>query len=189
MVTAVRPLSPVPIALASVALAAILWSFEALDDMVGGAVVVWISQMLVWLGMRGSPTSVGSAGSRAALAIGGAMPTAACALALVPWVAGGDGMEGLGRVIGMMVLGVPLVTAVAGVVIWTRERSSPRATALARTVVMTTIITALAWSLAIAWVAIHGSNDKATLLTFPGLATWWLLLPLAEMLVPRRAGP
>ena len=95
-------------------------------------------------------------------------------------------MEGLGRVVGMMVIGVPLLTAVATIVIWTQS-ARPRTAALARTIAIAAVTTAIAWALAIAWVAIHGSNDKATLLAFPALATWWLMLPLAELLVHRRA--
>jgi len=177
-----RPLSPLPIALASAALAGLLWSFDALDDLVGGAAVVWVSQMLAWLGIRGPAGTAAAPGPRAALAIGGAIPTAACALTLVPWLAGGGGMEALGAVVGMIVFGVPLCTAIAALAIW-KLSDRPRAAALTRTVTITASTTGLAWLLALAWIAGGGGRiDAATLLAFPGLATWWLVLPLAELL-------
>jgi hypothetical protein len=36
----------------------------------------------------------------------GAAPTAACLLALTPWLARGDGMDSLGTVVMMMIFGV-----------------------------------------------------------------------------------
>lgn len=181
-----RPLSPLPIALGSAALCASLWSSDALDDLVGAGVLVWISQMLVWLGIRGGPLEPNDGARRALIAVGGAMPTIALWLALIPWVARGDGMDQLGMVVMMMIFGVPLGTLGFAIALWVlggRPRSRPIAPALA----IAASTTALAWLLELVWIA---SADRvpelAMWLAFPGVATWWLVLPLADWFTSRR---
>src|SRR5690349_20957641 len=182
-----RPLSPLPIALGSAALAGVLWSSEALDDIVGAGVLVWISQMLVWLGIRGPTLEPSDGPRRALLAIGGAMPTVALWLALIPWVARGDGMDQLGAVVMMMIFGVPLGTLAFAIALWIlggRPRNRPIAPALA--IVAST--TALAWLLEVGWISrADRLPDLAMWLAFPGIASWWLVLPLADWFVSRRA--
>ncbi len=182
-----RSLSPLPIALGSAALSGLLWSSEALDDIVGAGLLVWISQMLVWLGLRGPVLTPADRPRRALLAVGGAMPTVPLWLALIPWVARGDGMEQLGVVVMMMVFGVPLGTAGFAVALWIQS-GRPRARPIAPAVAIVASTTALAWMLEWVWIS-RGERtpDLAMWLAFPGIATWWLALPLAEWFVSRRA--
>jgi hypothetical protein len=182
-----RPLSPLPIALGSAALAGVLWSSDALDDIVGAGLIVWISQMLVWLGLRGPTLEPSDGPRRALLAIGGAIPTVALWLALIPWVARGDGMAQLGAVVMMMIFGVPFGTLGFAIALWIlgrRPRSRPIAPALA----IAASTTALAWLLELVWIS-RGDRmpDLAIWLAFPGIATWWIVLPLADWFVCGRA--
>jgi hypothetical protein len=185
-----RPLTPVPIVLWSALAAALLWSSEQLDDVAGCASAVVISHLLLWLGMRGDPAQPASRGGRVALAVGGAIPAAACLLTLIPWLARGDGMASLGMVVMMMIFGVPLGVAALAVLIH-RTSDGPRHAVLRRILALVTGTTALAWALALAWRSTRAdaSGDTTTVLVFPALATWWLLLVLAEALAPRPPQP
>lgn len=181
-----RCLAPLPIATSALVAAGVMWSSERLDDMTGGAAVVAISQALMGLGLRGDPSQPAVGGERVAFAIGGAAPTAACLLALTPWLARGDGMESLGTVVMMMLFGVPLGVAAFALVIHRVSRRA-RIDALARTLAIVGGSIAIAWVLASTWAATRASGtDKAIeLLVFPGLATWWLVLPVADWLAMR----
>jgi hypothetical protein len=181
-----RLLSPLPIATWSAAAAAVMWSSERLDDMTGGAVVIAMSHGLMWLALRGEPSQPATRGQRVALAIGGAAPTAACLLALTPWLARGDGMESLGTVVMMMLFGVPFGVAVFALLIHRASRHA-RVVALAYTLAIVGGSIAVAWVLALAWAGTRapGSDKAMELLVFPGLATWWLVLPLAELFAMR----
>lgn len=181
-----RSLAPLPIATSAVVAAGVMWSSELLDDMTGGAAVIAISQALLWLGLRGDPWQPADRGQRVALAIGGAAPTAACLLALTPWLARGDGMESLGTVVMMMLFGVPLGVAAFALAIHRVSRHA-RVDALARTLAIVGGSIAVAWVLASTWAGTRASGtEKAMeLLVFPGLATWWLVLPLADWFAMR----
>jgi hypothetical protein len=181
-----RFLSPLPIAAWSAVGAAVMWSSELLDDMTGGAAVIAISHALLWVALRGDPSQPAERGQRVALAIGGAAPTAACLLALTPWLARGDGMQSLGTVVMMMVFGVPFGVALFAAVIYRASRHR-RDDALARTLAIVGGSIAVAWVLALAWARTRapGTDKAIELLVFPGLATWWIVLPLADLLAMR----
>ncbi|HET6585382.1 MAG TPA: hypothetical protein VFG69_18115 [Nannocystaceae bacterium] len=181
-----RVLTPLPIVVSSAVAAAVMAMSDRLDDMTGGVAVVAISHVLMWIGLRGDPAQPAGRAERVALAIGGAAPTAACLLALTPWLARGDGMESLGTVVMMMVFGVPLgVAAFAALIL--RASRLPRVDALAQTLAVVGGTIAIAWILASVWAGTRarGSDKALELLVFPGLATWWLVLPLAEWLAMR----
>ena len=144
-----RPLAPLPIALWSAAAAAILWSSDLLDDFVGAAVIVALALVLVWIGMRGDADDVPTPGQRVALAIGGALPSGACWLALTPWVARGDGMASLGVVVMMLMFGVPLGIAAVAVGLYLGTQR-PRIAALARVLAISAGFVVVAWALALA---------------------------------------
>jgi hypothetical protein len=179
-----RPLTPIPIVVWSAVGAALLWSSERLDDMAGCTIVVTIAHLLLWLGLRGDLAQPASRGGRVELAIGGALPGAALLLAAIPWFAPAGGMEALGTVLMMLIFGVPLGVAALAVVMHRLTRDA-RCVALRRIVVIVAAATALAWVLALVWGTTRADpgDDTTTVLVFPALATWWLLLASAELLV------
>lgn len=182
-----RPLSPAPIVVVGVVAAAILWSSEALDDLVGSAVVLTVCHVLMWLGLRGDPRATPSIGARIALAIGGGIPATTVVLTMIPWMAAGkDGMEGLGIVVGMLIFGVPVALAVFAGVIYA-QTGRPRAAALGRVVGIAGGAIAGAWVLAIAWGVTSDMpiDKRVDILAFPGIATMWLALVIAEQRMGR----
>jgi hypothetical protein len=96
-------------------------------------------------------------------------------------------MEALGTVVMMLIFGVPLGVAVIAVVIHRMTRAT-REAALRRIVVIVAGTTALAWALALIWGTTRADpgDDTTTVLVFPALATWWLLLAAVELLVGAR---
>lgn len=179
-----RPLTPIPIVLWSALAAALLWSSTQLDDMTGCVAVVTIAHLLLWLGLRGDAAQPASRGGRIALATGGALPGAALLLTAIPWLAPDGGMEALGTVVMMLIFGVPLGVAVLAWVLH-RVADGPRPRALVRILVVVASTTAVAWVLALTWRAVRADpgDDTITVLVFPGLATWWLMLAIAESFV------
>lgn len=174
-------LEPVLIVAWSTIAFAIAWSTERYDDFAGWAAVIAVTHLLLWIGLRGEQPS---RGQRIAIAIAGAVPSAAWIVALTPWVVRPGGLESLGTVVMMMIFGIPLAVLVAAIAIY-RLAHAARRIALRRTLAVVAATTLVAWALALAW-AREGSAQALELLVFPALATWWLILPALRLTV--RAG-
>ena len=184
-----RPLSPMPIVIAGTAAAAILWSSDMLDDLVGGAAVITVCHLLVWLGLRGHPKATPGIGARIALALGGGIPATSVVLTLIPWiVADNDGLDGLGVVIGMLIFGMPAALGVFAALIYV-QTGRGRTAALGRVVAISGVAIATAWLSAIAWALTSDMpiDKRVGILAFPGIATWWLALLIAEHRATRDA--
>lgn len=179
------PLSSLPILVWAAIVFAIAWSSERYDDFAGLAAVMAGSHVLVWLGVRGDPRARMTRSRIVGVAIGGAIPTAACLLVVIPWVAGDGGLEALGRVVMMMFFGVPIGVAAIAVAI-ARAARGTAGNALARASAIVVGTTAIAWVLALAWLRGHPVESARELLVFPAVATAWLLLPGLELTASRR---
>ncbi|HWB79372.1 MAG TPA: hypothetical protein VG755_30630 [Nannocystaceae bacterium] len=178
-------LEPVLILAWSTVAFAVLWSSARYDDFAGWAVVVALTHLLLWIGLRGAAPR---RGQRIAIAIAGAVPTAAWVVALTPWVVRPGGLESLGTAVMMVIFGIPLGVIAAALTLYRITRASSRS-ALGRTLALVAATTAVAWVLALAWTR-DGGEKALELLVFPGLATWWLLLPavgLAARRMPMRS--
>jgi hypothetical protein len=172
----VRPpwLEPVLVIAWSAIAFAVLWSSERYDDFAGWAIVVAITHLFLWIGLRGE-----GRGHRVAIAIAGAVPTAAWVVALTPWVVRPGGLESLGTAVMMVIFGIPLGVLAAAVLLY-RLGHAPRRIALRRTLAVVAVTTLLAWGLALAWTR-DGGEKALELLVFPALSTWWLLLPALRL--------
>lgn len=169
-------LEPVAIVAWSTIAFAVLWSSERYDDFAGWAVVVAATHFLLWIGLRDDAPS---RGQRVAIAIAGAVPTAAWVVALTPWVVRPGGLESLGTAVMMVIFGIPLGVIAAAIALYRLTRA-PRIVALRRTLALVSATTLVAWVLAVAWTR-DGGEKAMELLVFPGLATWWLCLPALRL--------
>jgi hypothetical protein len=178
--------APVPIMVWSAAAAAIMWSSDRLDDLVGFAVVIAITHALTWFGLRGDPARIPTHGQRIALAIGAAIPTAPAVLMLAPLISSVTHFDGLLVALVMLVAGIPLGIGVAAMLVY-RMTSRSRVDALARVVAVVGGSIAVACILTFVWWCIEPAERTISIeaLAFPGLAAWWLVLPLAELLAMR----
>ena len=155
---------------------AIAWATERYDDFAGWAVVVAVTHFLLWIGLR---SDAPSRGQRVAIAIAGAVPTAAWVVALTPWVVRPGGLESLGTAVMMVMFGIPLGVIAAAILLY-RLTHAARRVALVRTLAVVAATTLVAWVLALAWTR-DGGEKALELLVFPALATWWLLLPAVQL--------
>lgn len=197
-----RPLSPPWIVACTALLAAALWFDEGTDDFVGLAAAVLLCQLAVWAGIRGDPNRPASTGGRIAVAVGCGIPCTTVVLTALPHLGNtGEGMLGLARVVGGLILGVPIAAAGFAGVCFART-AVPRGRVLERMLPIATPAIVVAWGLVLAWwwPTRNGGlvRDVRPLLAFAGAATAWLLLPVLDLAaagrrrrdtVPERARP
>lgn len=185
-----RPLSPPWIVACAALLAAALWFDEGTDDFVGLAAAVLLCQLAVWAGIRGDPNRPASTGGRIAVAVGCGIPCTTAVLTALPHLGNtGEGMLGLARVVGGLILGVPIAAATFAGVCFARA-AVPRGRVLARVLPIAIPAIVVAWALVIAWwwpTRDGGvARDLRPLLAFAGAATAWLLLPVLDLAAAAR---